>query len=210
MPIALKQSAGQSLMHTLTSGRSKICNLPNLITTLRFLLAGLLAILLTREQSRGMGFVSWLVFSMAAGSDWIDGYFARRYQSVTALGKLMDPLADKVLVATALIMLIPLDRLPAWVALVILCREMLVTGLRGMASASGVVVAASGLGKIKSIIQYIGLGTLIFPLGLVPIPHLHLLGLVIVYVALLLTVWSGMDYFYRLRQVFLEDVPGES
>ncbi len=155
------------------------------------------------EQTRSMALFSWLVFSVAACSDWIDGYFARRYGSVTALGKLMDPLADKILVCTALIMLIPLDRLPAWVALIILSREIFVTGLRGMASAEGIVVAASGLGKIKSICQYIGLGILIFPLGVLPVPYLHHIGLTIVYVALILTVWSGFDYFYKLRKVYL-------
>lgn len=178
-------------------------HLPNLITGLRFLLAGLLALLLNRPQTLAMALISFTVFTLAACSDWVDGYFARRYQSVTALGKLMDPLADKILVATALIMLIPLGRIPAWVALVILSREILVTGLRGMASAEGVVVAASGLGKIKSISQYIGLGTLIFPAHFLPIPHLHGIGLAIVYLALVLTVWSGVDYFYRLRRVFL-------
>ncbi len=178
-------------------------HLPNLITGLRFLLAGLLALLLSRPQTLAMALFSFTIFTLAACSDWVDGYFARRYQSVTALGKLMDPLADKILVATALIMLIPLGRIPAWVALVILSREILVTGLRGMASAEGVVVAASGLGKIKSIGQYIGLGTLIFPPHLLPIPHLHGIGLAIVYLALGLTVWSGVDYFYRLRRVFL-------
>lgn len=178
-------------------------NLPNLITGFRFILAGILALLLMLEQTRSMAFFSWLIFSLAACSDWVDGYFARRYDSVTALGKLMDPLADKILVTTALIMLIPLDRLPAWVALVILSREILITGLRGVASAEGVVVAASGLGKIKSIVQYIGLGTLIFPLGVLPVPYLHQIGLIIVYIALILTVWSGADYFYKLRKVFL-------
>ncbi|MCI5126412.1 MAG: CDP-diacylglycerol--glycerol-3-phosphate 3-phosphatidyltransferase, partial [Candidatus Electrothrix sp. AR5] len=128
---------------------------------------------------------------------------ARRFEAVTTLGKLMDPLADKLLVATALIMLIPLDRLPAWIALVILSREMMVTGLRGLASSSGIVVSASGLGKIKSTLQYIGLGILIFPLDLLPIPYLHQIGLAVLYVALVLTVWSGIDYFYKLRQVFL-------
>ena len=150
-----------------------------------------------------MAFFSWLIFTIAACSDWIDGYFARRFGSVTALGKLMDPLADKILVSTALIMLIPLDRLPAWVALIILSREILVTGLRGMASAEGIVVAAGGLGKIKSISQYIGLGTLIFPADLLPIPYLHQIGLAIVYIALVLTVWSGLDYFYKLRKIYL-------
>lgn len=167
------------------------------------MLAGVLALLLMLEQTRIVAFFSWLVFVVAACTDWIDGYFARRYKSVTALGKLMDPLADKILVCTALIMLIPLGRLPAWAALIILSREILVTGLRGMASAEGVVVAASGLGKIKSISQYIGLGTLIFPLGIVPIPHLHQIGLAILYFALILTVWSGLDYFYKLRKIFL-------
>ena len=107
----------------------------------------------------------------------------------------MDPLADKVLVTTALIMLIPTGKMPAWVALIIICREIVVTGLRGVASSAGIVVAASSLGKWKSITQYIGLGTLIFPLGVLPIPYLHQIGLAIVYVALVLTVWSGSIIF---------------
>jgi CDP-diacylglycerol--glycerol-3-phosphate 3-phosphatidyltransferase len=185
------------------SKTNRVQHLPNLITAVRFLLTALLAVLLMLEQTRSIGFFSWLIFTIAAATDWVDGYVARRYEAVTVLGKLMDPLADKVLVTAALIMLIPLGRLPAWVALV--SREMMVTGLRGVASASGVVVAASGLGKIKSIMQYIGLGTLIFPLGIVPIPYLHQIGLGLVYVALVLTVWSGLDYFYKLRGVFLKD-----
>ncbi|MEA2113777.1 MAG: CDP-diacylglycerol--glycerol-3-phosphate 3-phosphatidyltransferase [Thermodesulfobacteriota bacterium] len=184
---------------------NRVRHLPNLITAARFVLTGLLAVLLMFEQTTPMAFFAWLVFSIAAGTDWVDGYVARRYEAVTVLGKLMDPLADKVLVAAALIMLIPLGRLPAWIALVILSREMLVTGLRGVASTSGIVVAASGLGKIKSIMQYIGLGTLIFPLGVLPIPYLHQIGLGLVYIALVLTVWSGIDYFYKLRRVFLEE-----
>ncbi len=184
---------------------SKIFNLPNLITGSRFILSGCLMLLLLREQTTTNAFIAWLVFSIAAGSDWIDGYYARKYKEVTVLGKLMDPLADKVLVTTALIMLIPTGKLPAWIALIILCREIVVTGLRGVASSSGIVVSASSLGKWKSIIQYIALGTLIFPLGVLPIPFLHQIGLAILYVALLLTVWSGVDYFYKLRRIFLED-----
>jgi CDP-diacylglycerol--glycerol-3-phosphate 3-phosphatidyltransferase len=185
--------------------RAKIFNLPNLITGCRFLLSGCLMVLLLQEQTEQVSFVAWVVFSIAAGSDWIDGYFARKRKEITVLGQLMDPLADKVLVTTALVMLIPFGKIPAWVALVILCREIVVTGLRGVASSSGIVVAASSLGKWKSIIQYIGLGTLIFPDSLLPIPYLHQIGLGIVYVALVLTVWSGIDYFYTLRRVFLED-----
>jgi len=182
---------------------NQVFNLPNTITSIRFLLAALLAWMLMLEQTVWMAFFSWLVFALAACSDWVDGYFARRYKSETVLGQLMDPLADKVLVATALIMLIPLGRLPAWLALLILCREVIVTGLRGVAASSGIVVPASGMGKIKSIVQYVGLGTLIFPLDLLPLPFLHRAGLMIVYIALVLTIWSGIDYFLKLKDLFL-------
>ncbi len=178
-------------------------HLPNLITAARLLLTVVLAVLLMCEQKTGTAVFCCLLFSLAAATDWVDGYLARRYEAVSTLGKLMDPLADKLLVSTALIMLIPLGRVPAWVALVILSREMFITGLRAAASASGIILAASGLGKIKSIVQYIGLGTLIFPLGILPIPYLHQIGLILVYIALVLTLWSGFDYSYRLRRIFL-------
>lgn len=166
-------------------------------------MSAILVVMLMAEQTVWMGFFTCLVFIIAAATDWIDGYFARLYKSETVLGQLMDPLADKVLVTTTLVMLIPLGRVPAWLVLIIVCREIIITGLRGIAASSGIVVAASGLGKIKSIIQYIGIGTLIFPLGLLPLPFLHQLGLGILYVSLVLTIWSGLDYFYKLKQIFL-------
>jgi CDP-diacylglycerol--glycerol-3-phosphate 3-phosphatidyltransferase len=166
-------------------------------------MSALLVVMLMAEQTVWMGFFTCLVFIIAAATDWVDGYFARLYKSETVLGQLMDPLADKVLVTTTLVMLIPLGRVPAWLVLIIVCREIIITGLRGIAASSGIVVAASGLGKIKSIIQYIGIGTLIFPLGLLPLPFLHQLGLGILYVSLVLTIWSGLDYFYKLKQIFL-------
>ena len=89
-------------------------------------------------------------------------------------------------------------------ALIILVREFVVTGLRGVASSSGIVVAASPLGKLKSTTQYLGLGFLIFPEGLLPIPALHQIGMAIMYMALIFTIWSGVEYFYKLRRVFLE------
>ncbi len=183
----------------------RISNLPNLITGSRFLLSGCLMMLLLQEQTLAVSLFAWFVFFVAAGTDWVDGYFARKYKAITVLGQLMDPLADKVLVTTALVMLIPTGKLPAWVALIILCRELVVTGLRGVASSTGLVIAASSLGKWKSTIQYIGLGTLIFPLGVLPIPNLHHIGLAIVYVAMILAVWSGVDYFYKVRRIFLEE-----
>ncbi|CAK8712968.1 MAG: CDP-diacylglycerol--glycerol-3-phosphate 3-phosphatidyltransferase [Candidatus Electronema aureum] len=185
-------------------------HLPNLITAARLILTALLAVLLMLEQTKVLAVFCCLLFTIAAVTDLLDGYVARRYGAVSNLGKLIDPLADKLLVATALIMLIPLNRLPAWIALLILSRELLVTGLRGIASSAGIVVAASGLGKLKSITQYVGLGVLIFPLGVLPIPFLHQIGMVLVYIALVLTLWSGVDYFYRLRLVFLPEEGGQS
>ena len=136
-------------------------------------------------------------------TDLADGYLARKHGIESVLGKLMDPLADKVLVATPLIMLIPMGRVPAWVSLLIITRELAVTGLRGLAAANGIVVSASGLGKIKSIFQYTALCVLIFPAALLPIPFLHDLGRIILYVSLLLTVWSGVDYFVKLQRLYL-------
>jgi CDP-diacylglycerol---glycerol-3-phosphate 3-phosphatidyltransferase len=115
----------------------------------------------------------------------------------------MDPLADKVLVAVALIMLIPMELVPAWLSFLIIARELVITGLRSLAASGGIVVAASRLGKLKSISQYTALCILIFPNGLLPITFLHNLGLLILYLALVLTWWSGIVYFYRLRAVFL-------
>jgi CDP-diacylglycerol--glycerol-3-phosphate 3-phosphatidyltransferase len=180
-------------------------HLPNLITAARLGLTAILAVLLMLEQSKPLAVFCCVLFTIAAVTDLVDGYVARRYGAVSTLGKLLDPLADKLLVTTALIMLIPLQRLPAWIALLILSRELLVTGLRGIASSVGIVVAASSLGKMKSIMQYIGLGILIFPLDVLPIPFLHEIGMLLVYIALILTLWSGADYFYRLRRVFLAE-----
>ena len=126
-----------------------------------------------------------------------------RYGIESVLGKLMDPLADKMLVATPLIMLIPMGRIPPWVSLLIISRELAVTGLRGLAAAYGIIVSASSLGKIKSVSQYFALSILIFPLGLSPLPSLHEVGRIILYVSLLLTLWSGFDYFVRLQKIYL-------
>ncbi len=175
-------------------------NLANLITISRFLLAAILALLLMLPPSNSVGLIAFVVFAIAAISDWLDGYIARKYNLVTDFGKLMDPLADKVLVLTALIMLIPLGRIPAWIALLIIVREVVVTGLRGIASQKGVAVAASKTGKVKSTLQYIGLGVLIFPASLLPFIPLHQMGSFIIYIATVITVWSGIDYFYKLKK----------
>lgn len=184
----------------------QLVTLPNILTGLRFAMIPVLIVLFSIEQTITIGLVTFFVFVFAALTDLVDGYFARKYKSETTLGKLMDPLADKVLVATALIMLIPMGRIPAWICLLIICREIIITGFRGLAASTGVVVAAGQIGKIKSNFQYFGISFLIFPLGVLPIPYLHSIGQLLVYISLGMAIWSGIDYFYNLRNIFQETV----
>ena len=180
-----------------------LITLPNILTGYRVAVVPFLLVCLLPGGGRWTEVVAFALFLTAALTDLADGYYARKQKCETILGKLMDPLADKVLVAVALIMLIPIERVPAWVSFMIVARELVVTGLRGVAASSGIVVAASRMGKIKSVLQYIALCVLIFPVGVLPIPFLHEIGLNILYVSLVLTIWSGFDYFYRFQQVFL-------
>jgi len=178
--------------------------LPNLLTAFRFALIPVLIVLFSVEQSRTVEMLSFVIFTIAALTDFVDGWVARRYHIETVLGKLMDPLADKVLVTTALIMLIPFGRIAAWVSLLIISREIIVTGLRGLAATTGKVVAAGSIGKLKSNFQYFGLAFLIFPQGILPVPYQYRIGTVLIYISLVLALWSGGIYVYRLRNIFLE------
>ena len=185
-----------------------IYTVPNLLTGYRFAIVPVLLILLQPGMSDGLALLAFFFFLSGALTDLADGYLARKYGIESILGKLMDPLADKMLVATPLIMLIPMGRIPAWVSLLIISRELAVTGLRGLAAATGIVVSASGLGKAKSVFQYTALCVLIFPVALLPIPFLHELGRIILYVSLLLTLWSGFDYFVKLQSIYLNPPDG--
>jgi CDP-diacylglycerol--glycerol-3-phosphate 3-phosphatidyltransferase len=180
-----------------------IYTIPNLLTGYRFAIVPVLLFLLQPGMGEILALLAFFLFLSGALTDLADGYLARKHGIESVLGKLMDPLADKMLVATPLIMLIPMDRVPAWVSLLIISRELAVTGLRGLAAASGIVVSASGLGKVKSVFQYTALCVLIFPETLLPIPFLHDLGRMILYVSLVLTLWSGFDYFIRLQKIYL-------
>ncbi len=171
---------------------------------MRFAMIPLFVVLLSLEQSTLIAFLAWLVFALAAFTDWLDGYLARKLDNETVFGKLMDPLADKLLVIAALIMLIPLDRIPAWVCVLIISREIFITGVRGLAASTGKVVAADNLGKIKANFQYFGIGFLIFPLHLLPIPYQYQFGMILVYLSLVLSLWSAGDYIYKLRNIFVE------
>lgn len=188
----------------------RLLNLPNLLTLARVAAVPVVVILLLFE-SRETCFWAALIFTLAAITDWLDGYLARRLQIVTVLGKFLDPLADKLIVMAALIMLIPLDRVPAWAVFVILARELIVSGIRSIASSEGVVIAASSLGKYKTIFQMIAIVGLLLHyryywfFGLeFNFLHasMHNAGIVIFYISLVLTVWSGLDYFLKFFRVF--------
>src|SRR3954452_804078 len=168
-------------------------NLPNALTLLRILAVPVVVVALLGETPNGDAFAA-AVFALAAATDGLDGYFARARGSITTFGKLMDPLADKLLITGALVSLVSLDRLDAWVAMVIIAREVAVTILRTIAAERGIVIAASWLGKLKTVLQIAAIFALI---ATNPAP----LGVdILVYVALAVTVLSGVDYFFGLRK----------
>lgn len=172
-------------------------NLPNTLTLLRILAVPVVVVALLSEISNG-DVIAAAVFAVAAATDGLDGYIARRRNQVTNFGKLMDPLADKLLVVAALISLVALGRLEAWIAMVIIAREIAVTGLRSVAAEQGVVIAASWLGKVKTTLQIAAIFALI---AYDPAP----LGVdLLVYAAVAMTLISGADYFLGLRQTLAD------
>lgn len=168
-------------------------NLPNVLTLLRILAVPVVVVALLDETPHGDTLAA-IVFALAALTDGLDGYFARSRDSITTFGKLMDPLADKLLITAALVSLVSLNRLPAWVAMVIIAREFAVTGLRSIAADRGVVIAASWMGKVKTVLQ---IGAVFALIIFNPAP---LWVDVLVYLALVATVISGLDYFFGLRR----------
>lgn len=173
-------------------------NLPNTVTMLRTGVVPILVFLPLAQGPAGSRFMAW-AFIVAALTDWLDGYLARRHggRYVTRIGKLLDPLADKLIVSTALIMLLAIGRIPVWAAgmvVVIVGRELAVTGLRGIASTHGTVVAARGPGKIKTIAQSAATAALLFHYKTFGLPA-HEIGMTLLAVATGLTLWSGYLYF---------------
>ena len=176
--------------------RERFWNLPNSITALRMLAVPVLLVLPLFPGPAGSRVVAW-IFIVAAVTDIIDGWLARRGQQVTQIGQLLDPLADKLLVTTSLIVLLSVGRIPPWalpLVVVIIGRELAVTGLRGIASAGGQVMAARWPGKVKAVAQNVAIGALLFPAGTLGLPN-HAIGMSLLAVATLLTLWSGWIYF---------------
>jgi CDP-diacylglycerol--glycerol-3-phosphate 3-phosphatidyltransferase len=144
--------------------------------------------------------IATFIFILAAVTDGLDGYIARKNKMVTNLGKFLDPLADKLLITAALVSLVEMQRLDAWIAIVIISREFAVTGLRLIAAAEGYIIAASPLGKLKTIIQIVAIVSLMLnnvPFSTISFPF----SLVATWLAVLITIISGLDYFYKNRKI---------
>ncbi|MRH42646.1 CDP-diacylglycerol--glycerol-3-phosphate 3-phosphatidyltransferase [Aquibacillus halophilus] len=182
-------------------------NIPNKITISRILLIPIFIILLTVPFDWGSWnigeqvlpishFAAALLFVIASTTDWVDGYYARKYNLVTNLGKFLDPMADKLLVSAAFILLVEMGLAPAWVVITIISREFAVTGLRLVAAGEGVVLAAGQMGKLKTVLQIVAITALLlhnYPFSYLGIPFAS----IALYSALVITVVSGYDYFVK-------------
>ena len=184
----------------------------NILTLGRILLVPVIVVLLHAEAhwaeegsraDRTLAFFAALFFLIASVTDFVDGRLARMTGTTSTMGKLLDPLADKLLMAGAAVMLVPLGRLEAWIAFAMIAREMFVTGLRSIASARGIVIAAKPIGKWKAFIQMAALNTLVLHYDYFDIP-VHQVGTVAVYVAVTITLYSGWDYWRSFRPHVLD------
>ena len=189
-------------------------NLPNQLTLLRLLLTFVFMGVLSVVPFPNAKSYALLIFAVAAITDFLDGHLARKYNLVTNFGKLMDPLADKILMCAGFVLLITLGHIPAWIVVVILSREFMVTGLRLLASAEGKVLAAENLGKYKTTFQivtviyfllYEAAGESLFawarPLFETKVTQPGFLGTALIWISLILTVVSGFNYVWKNRSL---------
>jgi CDP-diacylglycerol---glycerol-3-phosphate 3-phosphatidyltransferase len=196
-------------------------NLANILTLSRIAVVPVIACLLLTDNWI-TSLIAAILFLAAAITDYLDGYIARKLHMESDLGKLLDPLADKLLISTVLIMLIPLNRVSAWMAVIIIGRELAVTGIRSLASEKQVIIGATWLGKYKTAFQCVALIPLLvhyeyqlYPLPVQPLPGPGISALsftlqfqqggeFFLWIAFFFTVWSGWDYVYSYSKVFLE------
>lgn len=174
-------------------------NLANKITILRILMIPIFMAFMLMKFPYHME-AALVVFLIASLTDKLDGYLARKYNMITDFGKFMDPLADKLLITGAFVILIQLGKIDAWIVFVILAREFAVTGLRSLAAAQSIIIAASKYGKIKTVTQIIAIVILIlgnYPFNLIGLP----MDIIMIYAALIITILSGYDYFSKNIQV---------
>ncbi len=168
-------------------------NAPNRLTLLRMIAVPAVVYFLSWRTLNG-DLIACVLFSLAALTDWLDGYVARAYKAVTIYGKLMDPLADKFLVVSTLIMLQHLGRIHPYMVMVLICREMGITSLRALASAEGVIIAAGSGGKWKAALQMIAIPFLIIKITVFGVIDCDLIGTILIYISLALSLSSALTY----------------
>lgn len=176
-------------------------NLANKLTVLRVILVPVFMVFIAGEDIPYGSFIATGIFIIASITDQLDGYIARSRNQVTNLGKFMDPLADKLLVSSALVALVQLGGLSSWAAVIIIAREFAVTGLRCVAASEGIVIAASKLGKTKTVVQMIALIASLIQVGV----QNNILGIfcnVSMFIAVIITIISGIEYFWKNSGVF--------
>ena len=172
-------------------------NLPNKLTTLRMLLVPVFIVLYLMDYR----IAALVVFVTASFTDYLDGYLARKHNLITDYGKIMDPLADKLLVTSALVCMVQTAVVPAWMVIVILAREFAITGLRAVAAGEGRVIAAAWSGKIKTVTQMIAVIFLIldnWPFRMIGFPF----ATIMLWIAVIMTIYSGCEYIYKNRELF--------
>ena len=172
-------------------------NLPNKLTTMRMALVPVFIVLYLMDYH----YTAAAVFIAASRTDFLDGHLARKHNLVTNFGKIMDPLADKLLVTSALVCMVQTGVVPGWMVIVILAREFAITGLRSVAASEGVVIAAAWSGKIKTVTQMIAIIFLLignWPFELISVPFAQIM----LWIAVIMTVYSGAEYIYKSRELF--------
>ncbi|HXU83252.1 MAG TPA: CDP-diacylglycerol--glycerol-3-phosphate 3-phosphatidyltransferase [Polyangia bacterium] len=194
----------------MASLRAQFTNAPNLVTMGRVLLVpGVLLFIDNFSPMRS--FIALLLYLLAAGGDFVDGYLARTRGQVSMLGKFLDPLADKLIVTAILVFMVQQARVPAWLVVVLIARDLTINGLRGIAAAEGMVIAASDGGKIKTALQLVAIGMLLihfrYPvLGLGVSVDYHQTGLYILFLSAAVSIWSAVEYI----RAFARSVSGAS
>ncbi len=177
-------------------------NLPNKLTILRILMIPVFIVfMMTNLGGEAHNEIAGIIFILASLTDTLDGYLARKWNMITVFGKFMDPLADKLLVSSALICLVSLQRIPTWIVIVIIAREFIISGFRLVAAEKGTVISAGWWGKVKTAVSMVMVIVLVFEFG----PSFYMLEQVLIWASLILTVISLVDYLVKNKGV-LEEV----
>ena len=174
----------------------RIFNLANNLTLTRIIIVPVLIVILLYSTSKTSCLIAAILFALAGFTDWLDGYIARKQNIITSLGKFLDPLADKILVSITLIMLLSLNRIPAWMVAIIIAREVAVTGLRIVVAREGITIESSKLAKYKTAFQLVAVVGLLIHYTYFNI-NFNLVGITTLWIAMLITLWSGLIYFVK-------------